>query len=270
MPIVFGAISPHPPIIIPEVGGSETKKVQKTIKALEKLALKLAEKEPDILIVITPHGLVYPDRMNVCGLPKLQGDFGNFGAPQIKYKWENDLKLAYKINKSANKENIPTLLYDNGGAGGTLELDHGVLVPLYYLTQNLAEVKVLPIAYSFLDNLRHFAFGEILAEIGKSENQNIAIIASGDLSHRLIPSAPAGFAPGGKKFDQDLISKIKTKDIEGILNFDEDFVEEAGECGLKSIIILLGALEKLKWQPEILSYEGPFGVGYLVANLKII
>ena len=58
------------------------------------------------------------------------------------------------------------------------------------------------------------------------------------------------------------------KDIKGILNLDLDFVEAAGECGLRSILILLGALDGLNWKPEILSYEAPFGVGYLVTNIK--
>jgi len=46
---------------------------------------------------------------------------------------------------------------------------------------------------------------------------------------------------------------------------------EAGECGLRSFCFLLGILEAsgIDWQPEILAYEGPFGVGYLVANFKL-
>ena len=81
--------------------------------------------------------------------------------------------------------------------------------------------------------------------------------------------APAGFSSRGKEFDGKLIEFLKNKDIDGILNMDPDLVEEAGECGYRSIIILLGVLNGLNWQPEILSYEGPFGVGYLVANFKL-
>lgn len=46
---------------------------------------------------------------------------------------------------------------------------------------------------------------------------------------------------------------------------------EAGECGLRSFSFLLGILEesKINWKPEVLSYEGPFGVGYLVANFRL-
>lgn len=270
MSIIFGAISPHPPIIIPEIGGSEIKKVEKTIKGLKKLADVLEKAEPDTLVVISPHGLVYSDRMNVCGMTKLEGDMAHFGHPEIKFKYENDLDLAVVINKAANKEGIETLLYDSGAENRTYELDHGIYVPLYYLAANLTGIKVLPIAYSLLDRLQHFGFGQVIAEVAaKDSKKRIAIIASGDLSHRLIPAAPAGYTPTGEKFDKQLIKALGKNDTQKILNFEEDFLEEAGECGYRSILILLGALNDLKTKPEVLSYQGPFGVGYAVINYQI-
>ncbi len=270
MPIIFGAISPHPPIIIPEIGGPEIAKVKKTIKAMKKLAGKLEKAEPDTLIVISPHGLVYPDRMNICGMSKLKGNMAHFGHQEIKFKYENDLDLVAAIDKAANKDGIETLAYDNAAENRTYELDHGVTVPLYFLAANLTGIKVLPIAYSLLDRLQHFGFGQAIAEVAKDSKKRIAVIASGDLSHRLIPAAPAGYTPAGKKFDKQLLKALEKNDTETILNFDEDFLEEAGECGYRSILILLGALNGLKVKPEILSYEGPFGVGYAVVEFRIM
>ena len=268
MSIIFASLCPHPPILIPEVGGKEVEKINKTKEAMEKLAEGLAKKEPETIIIISPHGLVYPDRMNICGMEKLQGDLGYFGAPQVSMKFENDLELANAINEKANKEEIETLLDESGRE--FYELDHGILVPLYYLTQKLDRpIKLVPIAYSFLDRDTHFKFGQIIQAVVEKQNAVVGLVASGDLSHRLILSAPAGYSPSGKEFDHKLIELIKKKDVEEILRLDEDFIEDAGECGYRSILILLGTLSKLKWKPEILSYEGPFGVGYLVANFKI-
>ena len=265
--LTFAAITPHPPIIIPEVGGEETKKVQKTIKAMEKLARNLVKAEPDTIIIISPHGLIYPDRMNICRMPKLAGDFAQFGAPEITQKFENNLELAHKIAQKAQKEGIESLLYDNGSKIYTL--DHGVMVPLYFLIQEIGSVKVLPIAYSYLSREEHFGFGQIISEIAQKESKNIALVASGDLSHRLIPSAPAGFSPSGKKFDQKLVKLLEKNKVKEILDLPEDFVEEAGECGYRSLLILLGALHNRKYEPKILSYEGPFGVGYLVTQFVL-
>lgn len=270
MSIVFASITPHPPIIIPEIGGDEIKKVKKTIEAMKNLSQKLNEAEPETIIVISPHGLVYPDRMNVCGMPILSGNLFQFGALETKMNFKNDLDIAEKIDTAANQEGIETLLYNNDANDGCYELDHGTLVPLYFLAKNLDNpFRLIPVAYSFQDRLQHFAFGQVIGEIAKKTKKQIALIASGDLSHRLVTQAPAGYSDIGQEFDERLIDLIKEGDVQGILEMDEDFIEEAGECGYRSILILLGAIEKLKYKPKILSYEGPFGVGYLVANFAI-
>lgn len=271
MPLVFAGISPHPPIVIPKIGGADAKKVKKTADALLELGDKLNDAEPETIIIISPHGLIYPDRINVCGMQNLAGDFSQFGNPELKFKFQNDLDLAKQIDKIANEEEIETLLYDNGDNNNIYELDHGILVPLYFLQKKLdLSVKILSITYSYQGRAQHFAFGQIIAEICEKSKTRIAIIASGDLSHRLFPQNFLKDKSAGKKFDQNLVSLIKKNDVQSILELDEDFIEEAGECGYRSILILLGAIEKLKYKPNILSYEGPFGVGYLVCDFQIL
>lgn len=148
--------------------------------------------------------------------------------------------------------------------------DWGFEVPLFFLNPKHYPYKIKPILTDFESPQVHFQRGqEIIKNLPK--NKKIAWIASGDMSHRLKEDGPYGFHPSGPQFDQDFIRLLKKKDIQAILNLNPRLIEEAGECGLRSFSMLLGALEasKAKWQPEILSYEGPFGVGYLVANFKI-
>ena len=201
--IVFTAISPHPPIILPSVGSPKDRaQVKNTIEALEKLGKKLKEKNPEKIIISAPH----PD-------------------------W-------------------------------------GFNVPLYFLAKDFkGKVK------TFLIGLEtpEFYFSEgkkLRGELFSAEK--LALIASGDLSHCLKEGGPYGFHPDGPKFDKALIDALKKKDIKTIFKLD-DLYPEAGECGLRSFCFLLGILEAsgIKWQPEVLSYEGPFGVGYLVANFKL-
>jgi aromatic ring-opening dioxygenase LigB subunit len=148
--------------------------------------------------------------------------------------------------------------------------DWGFEVPLHFLGKGLLAEKSKRVLTDFSSAKAHFQKGQ---EIIKNlpESQRIAWIASGDMSHRLKKDGPYGLHPSGPKFDQAFVDLLKKKDVEGILNLPEKLIEEAGECGLRSFCMLLGALEasKVSWQPEVLSYEGPFGVGYLVANLKI-
>lgn len=265
MPLVFASICPHPPLIIPTIGKPEDLKlVRNTIKGMEKLSEIFHNSGTETLILISPHGPLQFDQFTINNSLSFEGNFRNFGDLEAELIFRNDRGLIKEIVNKCKDQKIPVRMLD------LLELDHGSLVPLYLLSQKShREFKLVQLAFSFLDFQTHFNFGKIINQVIQQESKKIGLIASGDLSHRLLTNAPGGYSPEGKKFDKKLISLIEKKDIKGILDLHPDFVEAAGECGFRSILILLGALEGLNWKPEILSYEGPFGVGYMVANIKI-
>lgn len=208
MPVIFAAISPHPPIILPDVGSPKDRaQVKKTIESLEGLGRKFKEISPDSVIISSPH----PD-------------------------WGFNVPLFFLAKDFKGK--IETFLM-------------GIESPEFYFEEGK---KV----YHSISQR-------------SSNSQKIALIASGDMSHCLKKDGPYGFQPDGPKFDKELIESLKKKNIANILKLDDKY-PEAGECGLRSFCFLLGILETsgLSWQPEILSYEGPFGVGYLVANFKLL
>lgn len=156
--------------------------------------------------------------------------------------------------------------------------DWGFNVPLHFLAKDVHGIEVKAHMTDLESPEVHFNRGKELIKNLKYIKK-LAWIASGDMSHRLKKDGPYGLHPSGPKFDREFIERLKKKDVGGILNMNPKLVEEAGECGLRSFCMLLGALEwqsssaglkpRLAWQPEILSYEAPFGVGYLVANFKI-
>ncbi len=266
--IVFGAMVPHPPILVPGIGKGEQLKIEKTTKAMEKLSEELALAEPDTIVFITPHTLLYPDLFNVCGMPDLLGNFTDFGYPDFQWEGSNDLELANEICDKSEDEGVPALLYNNGDQ--KYQLDHGVLVPLYFFQQKLDfPSKILPIGYTNGTRSEHFVFGQILREICEKRRDRIAIIASGDLSHRLKLPSENDSQSIGAEFDEKFLELMKVGDEYSIVNMDLEFVETAGECGYRSALILLGAFSGTDYQPEIYSYEGPFGVGYGVINLNI-
>ena len=262
----FAAITPHPPIIIPTIGSpDDLEKVKKTIGGMEKLREEFEKANPETILIISPHGPVGIKEMGLIETQELSGDFSMFGDFSSSFKLENDKEICEEIKNECQKQNTPLQSYNKN------ILDHGTLVPLFYLTKNL-NPKIVPLAYSFLDRNAHFLFGKVLGKIAKASQKKIGIIASGDLSHRLLPEAPAGYSPRGKEFDEKLIKFLKENNTNEILNMDEELVEEAGECGFRSIIILLGALSNLQqatYNFQLLSYEGPFGVGYLVSSFQI-
>lgn len=263
MPLIFACISPHPPIIIPSIGKESLKYVTKTVSALKALNNNFVRQNPETILIISPHAPLLPNAFSINVALSLSGDFKNFGDEKTYLQFENDLNLVEKIFLECKKEKISICKIENKN------LDHGCLVPLYYLTSSNLKVKLVVLSFSFLELNTHFLFGQIIQKVIQKFPKRVAVVASGDLSHRLTFDAPAGFHPDGKKFDKKLVELLKRNKIKEILNLNQEFIENAGECGLRSITILLGILSKLKYTTEILSYEGPFGVGYLVANFQL-
>ena len=149
--------------------------------------------------------------------------------------------------------------------------DWGFNVPLYFLANNF-KGKITPYLLESESPKFYFEEGKKLYKSKISNlKSKVALIASGDTSHCLRKGGPYGFYTEGPKFDKNLVSYLKEKNIEKIFDLDNVY-PNAAECGLRSFCFILGVLQAsgLAWQPEVLSYEGPFGVGYLVVNFKII
>lgn len=268
--IVCAAIAPHPPIIIPDVGREELKKVDKTIKAMKVLVREVKETRPDTVVIISPHGPVFQNGIAVTSAKKLAGSLAQFGVPQVRISAENDQMLVKSVIEEAGEANIPVVELDEERADDyeiSLELDHGALVPMYFLQEHIS-VPFVHITMGLLSFPDLFTFGKALQEAALKSNRRVAVIASGDLSHCLQEGAPAGYHPAGKEFDLKLKELLEGYRVDEIINLKAELVNNAAECGLRPIIMALGSLDGYEVKPEILSYEGPFGVGYLVALFR--
>lgn len=262
MSLVFAAIAPHPPILIPNVGKDHISKIEKTKQALEKMEQELYSSRPDIVIVISPHGEIDPRAFTINLANDYEADFEHFGDFETKLKFKGDTVLmTFGKEKMSSKSQI-NIISDK-------RLDHGTSIPLYCLTRHLEQVSIIPIYFSMLDSQAHFEFGKGLKEIIMDSDKRIAVIASADLSHCLSENSPVKCDPAGKIFDQKIIKLIEDCDSLGIVNFDHELAEKAHECGLRSIQVLAGILSDVKCKPQILSYESPFGVGYAVVSISM-
>ena len=263
--IVFGCVMPHPPLLISDIGRGQEQAIIATIKALDKLAQELTDQRPELALLVSPHGHAHYDAMGVLTAPACRGDLRTWGSREPEYRFDNDLNFVQLLQEEAQNSGIP--LKSIGEKH--YELDHGALVPLRHLKKAVKDIPLVPLTFSCLPLASHFGFGQVIGRAAQRSGKRVAFIASGDLSHKLIPSAPAGYSLQGKVFDEKLVTALGQFDTETVLNLDPDLIDEAGECGLRSIVIMLGALEGLQVKPEVFSYEGPFGVGYLVASFTV-
>ncbi|MDI6601006.1 MAG: AmmeMemoRadiSam system protein A [Thermoanaerobacteraceae bacterium] len=270
--ILASFLMPHPPIIIPEVGKGEEKKIQKTIDAMNDVSKTISKLRPQTVIIISPHGYVFRDAVCAYGMPDIAGDLGYFGAPQVKMGFENNMELTERIIEEANLNGIKCLKADERLAARydlDLSLDHGAVVPLYFITKQYNEFKLVHISYGFLAFKELYRFGTIIQNVIKSLTDDVVVVASGDLSHKLTPNSPNGYTPKGNIFDEKILELLEHMDSKSVMEMDKALIDEAAECGFRSILIMMGILDKLEIAPRVISHEGPFGVGYGVAEFLV-
>jgi len=260
--LVFSAIVPHSPILIPNIGGENTNKLQKTITSLNLLRDELEKADPDTIIIISPHGEINFEAFSINTHQTYKANFQDFGDFETDLEFKSDLNFVMSIKNQINP-NVPIQLISHEN------LDHGVSVPLYYVLKDKTK-RIVPINYSHLSYAKHVEFGEMLKEAIFDSDKKYAILASGDLSHKLSKNAPEGFSPQAKEFDKKIIQNLKKKNLSAILDMDRKLIKNASECGLRSILVLLGVIKNMNYEFEVLSYESPFGVGYLVGEFKLL
>ncbi|MZP30320.1 AmmeMemoRadiSam system protein A [Heliobacterium undosum] len=270
MTVVFGGVAPHPPIIVPAVGGRNLPRVQKTVDAMRAWAKECLEQDPETVIIISPHGPVFQDAIAVTAFPRLKGDLARFNAPEVKADVENDLPLVSSIIAQAKRRGVSVAAMDESLAKRfsiEQELDHGTMVPLYFLMEAGFGGKVVPIAMAMLSREELFRFGIALREAMSESPRRVALIASSDLSHRLTEDAPAGYHPQAHEFDKAIERAFGVWELDDLLNIEESLCEKAGECGYRSLLMMAGAFDRPGTKSRVYSYEGPFGVGYLVGSV---
>lgn len=267
--VVICGLAPHPAIIVPEVGRGEEKKTEATLRAMDRLVSAFSTAKLDTLLVITPHGPVFRDAVSIRGEEEHYGDLGAFGAPAVQVRYPDDSELALAIAEEASYDpETPVVLLDEAKRlryGVEKELDHGVVVPVSFFSRKGFAGRLLVLNISFLSLLNLYKIGIAVDKACRRLGRRVGVLASGDLSHRLCKGAPAGYSPKGKAFDEELVGLLREFEPSKIVTLPADLIEEAGECGLRPIALMLGALDRREVKSEVLSYEGPFGVGYSVA-----
>lgn len=268
--LIYTALVPHPPILIPEVGGEESARVRTTFMAMEQMAAELVGLNPDAVVIISPHGPVFQDAVAVHMLPEIRGSLAAFGAPQVSFACPIDRDLAGLVIDEGRKAGLTlapvTEEWAEDWQAG--ELDHGTMVPLYFLQKAGYAGPILPIAMGLLPPVQLYAFGQALQAAIDRSDRRIAVLASGDLSHRLTPDAPAGYHPQAKEFDREVVEALGRGDLAHVFRMEYEKSEQAGECGLRPLMMLAGTLDGIQVKPLVHSYESPFGVGYAVVPMQ--
>ena len=263
---ITGAIMvPHPPIILPEVGGGEEKKIKATFDAYEEAARFVASNKPDTIIVTSPHSVMYADYFHISPGRGAKGNMGNFRAPQVSFNVDYDNELTDKLARKALHLDFPAGVLGEKDAS----LDHGTMVPLYFINKYYTDYRLVRIGLSGLSLPEHYRFGKLIKEVCDELDRKAVFVGSGDLSHKLLAEGPYGFTPEGPQYDDRIMDVMGRGAFLELFDFDESFCEKAAECGHRSFCIMAGALDGCGLEIRRLSHEGTFGVGYGICTYEV-
>lgn len=261
MPILAAYAVPHPPLIIPDVGRGKERGIQDTIDSYEEVGRRIAELKPDTIVVSSPHATMYRDYFQISPGSQARGSFSQYGAPRASYVAHYDTELVREICRVAEREGIE--------AGTDYErdprLDHGTMIAIHFIEKHYTGFELVRIGLSGFSPAEHYRLGMAVQEAAHTLGRRVVYVASGDLSHKLLDEGPYGFVPEGPEFDRRITDDFARGDLLDILCMDHSLSERAAECGLRSFQMMAGALDRTPVKAELLSYEGPFGVGYGVA-----
>ncbi len=261
--IVFAAITPHSPMLIPSIGKEHAEKLTCTKEAMERLAQELYIAKPDTLVIISPHATMYPDAFSGNISSSYKGVLKEFGDHGTMVEMKPDSMLSDRVHRQMRELSIPYTLTSSE------EIDFGYTVPLYFLASQLKNIRLLPIAPSLLTGESHVKFGQALKDILHAEASRVAVIASADLSHHANQNSPEGYKAEGEAFDKTIRAAVSQMSPSAFSTLDDHTLEAAGQCGYRPILMLLSVLEGMNATPQELCYEAPFGVGYLTANFAL-
>jgi AmmeMemoRadiSam system protein B len=261
--LTYGCIVPHSPNLIPQVGLHRTNVAAKTREAMEELGMIIGERRPKACVIVSPHSPFLPEAFGVWEAGRLKGTMARFQAPDVTVCVDVAIDLAEAIVDTANRMELPI-----GRIKRDWELDRGVTVPALYLLRT-DEVQVVPVSISMLGWEEHWLFGTAVAKAAQQVFGEVAIVASANLSHRVTEDAPHGYSPSGAQFDGLIRDAVARGQLREFLDIPQDLCREASECGMASLLVLGGAFDGEVVDGRVLSYETPFGIGYLVGEVSL-
>ena len=279
--ICAGFLMPHPPIILHEVGKGRENDASATVNACKRAAACVADLAPDTIVVISPHSPLFSDFLFIHDSPTLSGTFETFGVQSLRMEFKQDTAYRTAFTDLLQKAGIPAGTIDISQIkryGLSEDLDHGVLVPLRFISEVCAPFNIVALSSSAFELETLTRCGAFLADAAIAAGRRVCVVASGDMSHRVSAASPYGKTEEGAKFDRKICKAIDSSDMDAIRAIDHGLRDKAGECGYHSLVMMIAAMDRARAlasgeipagsgvQSHLFSYEAPFGIGYCVAE----
>ena len=244
-------------------------RVMRTYQSMNEMGAKLEALDPEVVVIVNPHGFRVSNAMNIAITEKAIADWSH----EVKLDFDVDTSLANAIADKAEELSVPVVRYIYGASGGDscfVPLDWGAVVPFYFMGHNF-ENKPKIVHISPMKNLSlqmHYDFGRSIGQVIKESNKRIAFIASADQGHAHTAEGPYGYNPASAQYDTWMQDVIRDGNLDELLNVDMQMVEDGKPDSLWPTTILAGALKENPMKARLLSYEVDVYFGIMCAEFQ--
>ncbi|MBB4123246.1 3,4-dihydroxyphenylacetate 2,3-dioxygenase [Martelella radicis] len=267
--LVLAAKTTHvPTMVMSELDGPLKGKRQAAIDGHREIGRRARAAGADTFVVLDTHWLVNA-AYHINANHRFEGMFTSHEFPQfikdLPYAYEGNAALGDLIAETAREDGVYTLSHQVD----SLDLEYGTLVPMRYMNGDAA-LKVVSVAamctVHSLESSRKL--GEAIPKAIEASDSNVALIASGSLSHKIWPNDIYAENNGtftissefNRQVDLHVLDLWQKGDIETFLKMLPDYAEYCdGEGDMHDTVMLFGALgwDKYKGRGEVVTEYFP-------------
>jgi len=249
--LVLAAKVTHvPSLMLSEVEGSPLRPAREAaVRALRELGRRARERRVSTFVVFDTHWLSnfgYHINAN----PQHRGAFTSHEAPHmiqdLRYDLPGDTALAEAIAAEAGGGGLNVIAHRIASLG----LEYGTIVPMHYMNPG-GWAKVVSVASPLFTSLEESRLlGEATRRAIDKSGERVAILASGSLSHRLLPNknlGPEAWTSVASEFNRQVDLRVlelwqQRRYREFIAMLPDYAVKCNGEGGMADTIMLFAAL----------------------------
>ena len=284
MPLVKACIAPHGFPIIPALS-EDAEGALATRAAMEALAGEIAEAQPEVFVLASPHGLRVHERICLSYGARAAGTL-HWQERQLEMNFSLDRELTEAIAERATARGVPVALGSFAGNRfdqSVIPLDWGSMTPLWFfghrqdrtgLGHVLADVvgdddgapAVLMTPSRALPPAQMVEHGRAMAEAIEADSRRVVFVASCDWAHTHREDGPYGAHPEAATADGAIVEAIERDDLASIAGFDVDLFERTATDGFWQTLMLVGIAELVPLTGRLLCYEAPSYYGMITAS----
>lgn len=259
MPIVYACIAPHGGHLMIPPGLPSP--VAKCRAALDAMALNLAQSSPDVIVVLTPHGIYFEGKITVGFVEAAYGELDNLAVHA-----DMDLEMAAAWAQDCAERDIPLTPVSMREEGAPFPLDWGVTIPLALLAPEMPLPIVVACPGREVSRENLVALGSALLAASDNVDKRVALIVSADQGHGHAASGPYGYAPESAEYDAAMIAAIMEDNLESLLTWDEEWAETALADSYWQTLSLIGIRRHMPLPGTFRAYEVDNYFGLLCAE----